>query len=142
MNESPPKLADTQTSYKPIRIFAQVAAIVFSAIATWLLIGTIGNGLLNVFASSPFIAVAAICWWFVLRGKYKKSRIRMMYAFIGALIVGGIGFVAGFFGPIIFSPQVNDGPLLGIFITGPIGFMAGAIIGAIVGFIRTRKISD
>jgi hypothetical protein len=142
MNEVPPKLSTSRTSYKPVRIFAQIAAIILTAIAIWLLMGTIGNGLLSVFASAPFIAAAAICWWFILRGKYKRSRIRMMYAFLGALIVGGIGFTAGFFGPIIFSPQSNQGPLLGIFITGPLGFLAGAVIGAIVGFIRTRKISD
>jgi len=142
MNGIPPKLADTQTSYKPVRIFAQIAAIVFTAIAIWLLIGIFGNGLLNAFASAPFAGAAVICWWFVFRGKYKRSRIRMIYAFLGALIVGGIGFAFGFFGPIIFSPQANDGPLLGIFITGPFGFAIGAIIGAIVGFIRTRQISD
>jgi len=48
-----------------------------------------------------------------------------------ALIVGGIGFAAGFFGPMIFTPQANQGPLLGIFITGPIGFVIGLIYGVI-----------
>jgi len=36
-----------------------------------------------------------------------------------------IGFAIGFFGPIVLTPSANQGPLLGIFITGP----AGAIIG-------------
>lgn len=39
--------------------------------------------------------------------------------------LGGLGFVLGFFGPIIFAPEANQGPLLGIFITGPLGFFAG-----------------
>jgi hypothetical protein len=48
-----------------------------------------------------------------------------------ALIVGGIGFAAGFFGPIVLKPDANQGPLLGIFITGPIGFVLGLIYGVI-----------
>jgi hypothetical protein len=47
-----------------------------------------------------------------------------------ALIVGGIGFAAGFFGPMILKPEANQGPMLGIFITGPIGFLVGLIFGA------------
>src|SRR5689334_12330302 len=38
-----------------------------------------------------------------------------------AVVTGGIGFALGFFGPIIFMPGANQGPLLGIFITGPLG---------------------
>src|SRR5688572_11451158 len=55
-----------------------------------------------------------------------------------ALIVGGIGFALGFCGPIVLSPQSNQGPLLGIFITGPIGFAAGAIIGLIRALMHER----
>ena len=49
----------------------------------------------------------------------------------GALIVGVIGFLVGFVGPIVFTPGSNQGPLLGIFITGPLGLVIGAIAGAI-----------
>lgn len=55
---------------------------------------------------------------------------------LGAVILGGIGFAGGFFGPIIFTPESNQGPLLGIFITGPIGAILGAIIGVLVGWRR------
>jgi len=48
---------------------------------------------------------------------------------LGACTVGGIGFCAGFFGPLIFAPEANQGPLLGILITGPLGFLAGAVGG-------------
>lgn len=34
-------------------------------------------------------------------------------------IVGGIGFVGGFFGPMLLSPGSNQGPMLGLFLTGP-----------------------
>ncbi len=42
-----------------------------------------------------------------------------------ALLLGGIGFALGFFGPMIFAPGANQGPLLGILITGPAGFFLG-----------------
>jgi hypothetical protein len=42
-----------------------------------------------------------------------------------ALLVGAIGFAAGFFGPMVLKPEANQGPLLGIFITGPLGFVVG-----------------
>lgn len=59
-------------------------------------------------------------------------------AFRGALIVGGIGFCAGFFGPMVFAPDANQGPLLGIFITGPLGALVGAIGGLVHG-VRQRS---
>lgn len=46
-----------------------------------------------------------------------------------ACLVGLIGFVVGFFGPILVTPEANQGPLLGIFITGPLGFLLGLLIG-------------
>jgi hypothetical protein len=60
-------------------------------------------------------------------------------AVAGAAIVGGIAFCAGFFGPIIFAPGANQGPLLGIFITGPLGVVAGAVGGGLYGLGQTRQ---
>lgn len=59
--------------------------------------------------------------------------------FFGAFIVGGFGFAAGFFGPIIFLPGANQGPLLGIFITGPLGFLLGGIGGFVYWLVKRRK---
>ena len=57
-------------------------------------------------------------------------------ALSGALVVGGIGFVGGFFGPMIFAPDANQGPLLGLFITGPLGFVLGGAGGCLYGLVR------
>jgi len=38
--------------------------------------------------------------------------------------------VLAFFGPMIFAPEANQGPMLGLFITGPAGVVIGAIAGA------------
>jgi hypothetical protein len=56
--------------------------------------------------------------------------------FSGALVVGTIGFLGGFFGPMIFAPGANQGPLLGLFITGPLGFLLGGAGGLVYGLIR------
>jgi hypothetical protein len=85
---------------------------------------------------SYFIA-AILCWWFAIRGHIAKDRALMSFAFIGGVVIGGIGYIAGYYGPMIFSHS-NLGPLLGIFITGPLGFVAGALIGFCVGIIRLR----
>ena len=60
---------------------------------------------------------------------------------LGAVSVGAVGFVGGFFGPIIFMPEANQGPLLGIFITGPLGFILGGVAGAIYWFARGRHLA-
>jgi len=52
-------------------------------------------------------------------------------ALVGAVVTGGIGFAAGFFGPIILYPGSPQGPLVGIALTGPLGLLAGAIGGAV-----------
>lgn len=56
----------------------------------------------------------------------------------GALIIGATGFIVGFFGPMIFAPESNQGPLLGLFITGPLGFVAGAIGGAVFYHLKDK----
>ena len=55
-----------------------------------------------------------------------------------ALVIGAIGFVGGFFGPMLFAPGANQGPLLGILITGPLGVLIGAI-GGLVHWLIQRK---
>jgi uncharacterized membrane protein YeaQ/YmgE (transglycosylase-associated protein family) len=63
----------------------------------------------------------------------------LAYGLAGAVIIGFPSFLAGFIGPIIFTPQANQGPLLGIFITGPIGAVVGFIAGALFSQRHRRK---
>jgi len=53
-----------------------------------------------------------------------------------ALIMGVSWLVLGYIGPIILAPSANQGPLLGIFITGPAGFLLGGLIGLGVGLVK------
>jgi len=85
--------------------------------------------------------VAIFCWWFALRGQFAESRVRMRFSALGGLLFGLIGFAAGFFGPMILKPSANQGPLLGLFITGPLGFMVGAVIGWLYARHRERRSS-
>jgi hypothetical protein len=57
----------------------------------------------------------------------------------GALLVGGLGFLLGFIGPILLTPESNQGPLLGIFVTGPIGMVLGAAGGMLWATLRGRR---
>ena len=63
----------------------------------------------------------------------------LAYALAGAVLFGFIGFIIGFVGPIVFTPQANQGPLLGIFITGPAGAVIGFIVGALYSQLRRPK---
>ncbi len=58
---------------------------------------------------------------------------------VGAAVGGGVGFAGGFFGPLIFAPDANQGPLLGIFITGPLGLVLGALAGFIYAIRKPAK---
>ena len=73
------------------------------------------------------------------RGQASGWGTALAYAIAGAVIFGLIGFMIGFVGPIVFTPQANQGPLLGIFITGPAGAIIGFIVGALYSQLRRPK---
>ncbi|HWV57495.1 MAG TPA: hypothetical protein VNZ57_08600, partial [Longimicrobiales bacterium] len=53
-------------------------------------------------------------------------------------VVGATGFSIGFFGPMILAPGANQGPLLGILITGPLGALLGLVIGVVQEVVGVR----
>ena len=61
------------------------------------------------------------------------------FGIVGAILVGSIGFIGGFLGPIILRPDSPQGPLLGIFFTGPIGFCIGLVGGIVYGLRKEKK---
>jgi len=84
------------------------------------------------------VALAASVGYFV----WTRTRSRpalVASAITGAVITGAIGFSAGFLGPIIFMPHARQGPLLGIFFTGPLGFIVGAVGGGVRWALRERE---
>src|SRR6516225_8985278 len=74
------------------------------------------------------IVTAAVVAQYTWRHKSFPPRGLISCMLLGAVVMGGLGFSAGFFGPMIFDPG-SQGPLLGI-VTGPLGFLVGTIAGA------------
>lgn len=62
-----------------------------------------------------------------------------LHALIGGVIIGLAGFLPGFFGPMFLHPDSPQDPMLGIFVTGPLGFVIGVIGGTIAGLVRNRR---
>jgi hypothetical protein len=55
--------------------------------------------------------------------------------------VGGVSFLAGFAGPLLLSSS-NLGPLLGIFVTGPLGFLVGGVLGALRAANKSARLAS
>ncbi len=109
-----------------------------AAVATFYFVLWVPGSLLSLLGPfeilAPLLALAcaASVGKFAWRHSASLEGGMTVYAGMGALIVGGVGFVGGFFGPMIFAPEANQGPLLGLFITGPGGAVIGAIGGALL----------
>lgn len=85
-------------------------------------------------------AISLICaigvGWYVWKRIGSTSAGLISSTLFGAIVFGATGFILGFVGPLILTPNANQGPLLGIFITGPAGFFLGGILGFGIGIIR------
>ncbi len=57
----------------------------------------------------------------------------------GGITFGLIGFILGFFGPIILDPSTVQGPFLGIFLTGPAGVLIGLLLGGVYWYPKVKK---
>jgi len=79
-----------------------------------------------------------VLWAVVVHGPIRSRWWRSETSWGFAAFVGAITFLLGFFGPLPITPEANQGPLLGIFITGPLGF----VFGWIWGLMRQRSRSN
>lgn len=127
-----------------LNVIVRIVALVFVVPATyffvyWLPFSLIPLGGQRWVANLVSLACAVAAGWYVWKTMGSTRRGALHYTFLGAILVGGIGFTAGFFGPIIFMPQANQGPLLGILITGPLGFLLGALGGFVYWTVQLRR---
>ena len=73
----------------------------------------------------PFAAV----WTAVHYGPVKSRWWRHENPMGCAMFLGGITFALGFFGPMLLYSEANQGPLFGIFYSGPVGTLLGLLWG-------------
>ena len=86
-------------------------------------------------ASLPAALAAGWYAWRTTAGESVGVGVAMLG---GALVVGGLGLAVGFLVPALLDPGANQGPLLGIFITGPLGVVAGAVGGYLL-WVKNKK---
>lgn len=105
-------------------------------VLTWLVLLLLPTGSLNVFGSLIALVVAiAVARYTWTHAATAPASVAGAIGY-GVILCGGIGFAAGFFGPMIFAPGANQGPMLGIFITGPAGVVVGAVAGLVYWLTR------
>ncbi len=119
-----------------IALFSALAAMYFVSWTFGSLLYVLGLPFWIALVASWAVAIAVARYAWLRSASAGGGLVRS--TMIGALVTGAVGFSAGFFGPIIFTPEANQGPLLGIFITGPLGLMLGGAGGAIHWFARGR----
>jgi hypothetical protein len=84
-----------------------------------------------VIAPVPII-LALFSGRFIWKTLQENKDGNFWWAARGAIIVGGLGLVGGVVGPILLAPDSNQGPLLGIIFTGPLGFVIGGTMGLLL----------
>jgi hypothetical protein len=119
-----------------------IAALVFLTVyifSFWVVFAQIVPDAMEWTATlAAFLTAAASSFW-VWRKVGDAERSTLQTALYWAAVGGAIGFSGGFFGPLIFTPEANQGPLLGIFITGPLGFVASGAAGLVYALCFSSK---
>ena len=128
------ELSDTMKSLTRLFVSAIAAFATFYFLSFSLLLSPLGH--LKLIASLVCAAVVARYTWQHTASVSPGSGGCVL---LGSVIMGAIGFSAGFFVPLILHPEANQGPLLGIIFTGPLGFLAGAAGGAIYWRVRSKR---
>jgi hypothetical protein len=86
------------------------------------------------------LTMGLLWWWTAIGGALPATRARIGTSWRLGWMVGGLGLALGMVGPLLVTPEADLGPLLGVLMTGPVGFVLGAL-GAAVSGIRTVRSS-
>lgn len=127
-----------------VRFFLLIVVIIsLYYLLYWMPLTLIFEEELDIIAKIISLICSLAAGWFVWSGTSTVNTTNGLgkTIVIGAIVTGAIGFSAGFFGPIIFMPSANQGPLIGILFTGPLGFLLGGIGGLIYWVMKNKKVS-
>jgi hypothetical protein len=132
-----------------MNIVTRIAATLISGVAALYFVFWFGIPLtfllhfpLWIGSIASFLVAAGVAWYvWTLTASFQASLARSVL--LGALVVGAIGFSAGFFGPLLFMPsgRANVGPIWAI-ITGPVGFILGAVGGLVHWYAREGRVGS
>jgi len=118
-------------------ILAIVTFVAVYFFSFWMFFGQLVPPDIPYLADLLSIAAAAGSAYFVFSQLREEAGSGFLRAtLLGAAIFGSVGFALGFFGPMLLAPDSNQGPLLGLFITGPGGAVLGALAGGGWWFFR------
>jgi hypothetical protein len=85
------------------------------------------------------LTMSVLCLWSALSGHQAAGRAGIQASWRAGWVVGGVGLTIGFVGPLVIWPKANLGPLLGILLTGPLGFVVGALGAGVVRAARGSR---
>ncbi len=85
-----------------------------------------------------FLLLVGAVVFFGYRLLGEEHRRALLRTLRPALIGGAMGIALGFLGPLVLSSGANEGPLLGILVTGPGGFALGLLFGVAREVVRRR----
>lgn len=119
-------------SSNPWLTVLRIASLIVAMALTVMLVLSLGEIWLNL-----AVATAAVLFGsFAGVGHVAEHRTVIGWALAGGVLLGAVGFTLGFFKPGLFGAEGNLAPLMGVFGTGPIGFVGGTVLGWMAGCIR------
>jgi len=89
----------------------------------------ITTGLAEWVNTATSLSFAVLVSWFSWRWLSGKNVGITATVLSGSLIMGGFGFVFGFFGPMLITRDTQQAVTIGIFIASPLGMLLGAVAG-------------
>ena len=91
------------------------ALVVFLAVyffSFWMLFAQMVPERMMSLADGAAVLTAAVLGWLAWQGMSNLAPGLLSTMATGAGILGAVGFCGGFFGPMILTPEANQGPLL------------------------------
>lgn len=119
---------------KPLVAFLMFLVVLFF-IATMLTITTELPSWVSVTLALFSAILAGWYAWKLVAGEKVGVGVSVI---CGALMLGGLGFMIGFLGPMIVAKDTSQGPLVGVFVGTPVGVILGVIGGYFIASKQQR----